>query len=192
MREKGLVVNGFLFSSNKDYTQAKEEFEAIEYLKTNTDLSKPRTILKLYNKLIENNTFQTPIGYTFLKELQHDIIKSELVKPEDIEEIYIPNLMKMSGDNEYEKLSIEHYKQLAHKEHIKNRNSKIVNVFLIITIIVMIVMALYSDKTLFNEYKNNIINQYAAWEEDLKNWDEELKSWEEDLEKRETLLNDKQ
>lgn len=192
MREKGLVVNGFLFSTNKEYTQAVEEFEATEYIKANTDLSNPRTVLKLYNKFIENRTFHTPIGYTFLKELQNIIMESKLVKTEDIEGIYISNLIKTSGDNEYEKLSIENYKQQTQIVRVKNRNLKIVNVFLVITIIIMIVMAIYNDKTLFAEYKNEIIDKYASWEEKLKTWEEELKSWEEDLEKREDLLKEKQ
>jgi hypothetical protein len=54
----------------------------------------------------------------------------------------------------------------------------------------MIAIAIYSDKTVFTDYKNAIINQYAAWEEDLNSREEDLNSREEDLNNRERLLKD--
>ena len=165
MREKGLVVNGFLFSTNKDYNQAKEELEAIDYIRTNTDLANSGTVLKLYNKLTENRTFHTPVGYTFLKELQGTIIRTGLVKPADLEGIYIPG--KGSDNNEVAILKAEQYKVMAERAQIKNRNSRIINIFLVVIIIAMIIIAINTDKSVFTNFENNIIDKYSVWEEEL-------------------------
>ncbi len=109
MNENDLVVNGFLFSTKKDYSLAKDELDAIAYIQKNTDLSKPNTMLKLYRKLVSSNTFQTPIGYMFLNQLQEEILKTNIISYEELEKIKIlPNVKK---ENEFEKNSVERLKQ---------------------------------------------------------------------------------
>jgi predicted nucleic acid-binding Zn ribbon protein len=179
LREKGLVVSGFLFSTNKDYNDAKEEQEAIDYLREKSDLSNARTALKVYNKLTENRTFHTPVGYSFLKELQDIIIKSGIVKPEDLDGIYIPG--RSNANNEVNMLQAEQYKVLAEKEHNRNRNSRIINIFLVGIILVMMVLAIYTDKTVFSNFENSIIDKYAGWEEELSQREQALKESEEKL-----------
>ncbi len=179
MREKGLVVNGFLFSTNKEYNQAKEELEAIEYIKKNTDLANSGIVLKLYNKLTENRTFHTPVGYTFLKELQGTILRSGIVKPENLEGIYIPG--KSSDNNEVAILKAEQYKVMAEREHTKNRNSRIINIFLVFIIMIMIIIAINTDRTKFTNFENNIIDKYSSWEEDLKERERVLNELEDRL-----------
>jgi len=182
MSEKGLLIGGFLFSTNKEYSDAKQEQETIEYLKANSDLSKPKTVLKLYSKLTENRTFHTPIGYLFLKELQEIILNAGIVKLEELESIYIPT-QNLSENEELNNLSLHHYKQIAEKAHIQNRNSRIINIFLAFIIIVMIAIAIYSDKSVYTDFENKVIDKYASWEEELNNR-------EQDLNNREKLLND--
>lgn len=175
MREKGLVVNGFLFSTNKDYKEANEEQEAIDYLRENSDLSNARTALKLYNKFTENRTFHTPVGYSFLKELQDTILKEGVVKPENLEAIYIPG---SGGNNEVDILRAEQYREIAEREHTRNRNSRIINIFLVCIIFIMIIISLYSDKTVFSKFEEGILNKYASWEEELNQREQALDALE--------------
>jgi len=188
LSEKGLVVGGFLFSSNKEYNDAKQEQETIEYLKANSDLSKPKTVLKLYSKLTENRTFHTLVGYLFLKELQEIILKAGIVKLEELDSIYVPT-QNFSENEELINLSLHHYKQSAEKAQIQNRNSRIINISLAFIIIVMIAIAIYSDKTVYTDFENRVINKYASWEEELNNREQKLNNREKLLNEAETNLN---
>lgn len=181
MKDTDLLVAGFLFNTNKEYSDAKDELEAVEYIKTNTDLSKPKLALKLYKKLTENRTFHTPVGYCFLKELQDTIKRAGVIAPEALENIYVlPH--SGSATEEINVISLEHYKQLSETEHIKNRNSRIINIFLVLIILVMLAIAALSDKTIYSNFENEIINKYASWEEDLNKRQQQL-------DEREATLN---
>lgn len=177
MEELGLAVGGFLFSTNKDYTDAKEEQETVSYLKENTDLENPKTVLKLYNKLTENRTFHTPVGYTFLKELQDIVINSSLVKPENLDSIYIPPL-NYSSSGEQNALLAKQFKEAAEKERNRNKNSLIINIFLSAVIIIMFGIAFYSDKTTYSKFENKVIDKYASWEEELNQREQTIKDLE--------------
>ncbi|WMJ87717.1 hypothetical protein [Anaerocolumna sp. MB42-C2] len=178
MREKGLIIGGYLFSNNKDYNSAKEEYESIHILRSKADLTDPGTVLKLYNKLIENRTFHTIIGYTFLKELQVVVLSSGIVKEEDIDGIYIP----VQNANNIDISDFEKYKQLTEKQKNLIRNKRIINIFLLITILGMLIIAIYTNKSVYADFENKIINRYSAWEEELNNREEDLIQREEALE----------
>lgn len=179
MREKGLVTVGYLFSTNKDYSDANEEQESINLLRSKADLSNPRTALKLYNKLIENRTFHTIVGFTFLKELQVTILNSGIVKAEDLDGIYVPPQI---DNNEVDTLTLEKYKLLADTQKVRIRNSRIINLFLVITILFMIIIAIYTDKTMYTDFENKVIDRYSTWEDELNNREQDLIKREEALE----------
>ncbi len=179
MREKGRITGGYLFSSDKDYSDANEEQESIHILRAKTDLSNPRTALKLYNKLVENRTFHTVIGFVFLKELQDTILNSGIVKAEELDGIYIP---AQAGNNEVNASVLEKYKLLTERQKVRGRNSRIINLFLVFTIFIMIMIALYTDKTKYAELENKVIDRYSVWEEELNNREQRLMKREEALE----------
>lgn len=184
MEESQNQVNGFIFSTNEDFRRAKEEQEAIDHFKAKIDLTNANDTLKLYNRFIEKNTFRTPVGYLFLKELQESILRSGLIKPEEMKKInYISqDTGKKTDINEANYLPLNKYKEMVENLKIKLRNSRIINVFLLAIVIAMIIIAIYSDKTVFTNFENDVLDRYASWEEELK-----LK--EKELQERETQLN---
>ncbi|MBU5332646.1 hypothetical protein KQI61_10575 [Anaerocolumna aminovalerica] len=184
MGESQNQVNGFIFNNNEDFSRAKEEQEVIDHFKTKVDLSDPNDTLKLYNRFIEKNTFQTPVGYLFLKELQESILKSDIIKPEEMQKInYISqNPSTKTVKKEVDSLALNKYKEMVQNLKIKLRNSRIINLFFLVIVIAMIIIAIYSDKTVFTNFENEVIDHYASWEEELK-----LK--ENELEEREAKLN---
>lgn len=182
MGETSLSVNGFLFSNNKEYNDAKQEKGAIEHFKNKLDLSNPREALKLYNKILEKQSFRTPVGYLFLKELQDFIIKSEIIKIEDMQEIYIfTENANVSYNNDFDSVSLNHYKELFDTEKMRHRNSRIINIFLVIIIMAMMYIALKADKTEFSDFENKVINKYSTWEEELTTREQKLNEREEKL-----------
>lgn len=179
-------VNGFMFNANEDFNRAKEEQEAIDHFKAKIDLTNTNEALKLYNRFIEKNTFRTPVGYLFLKELQESILKSGIIKPEEIMKInYIsPSSGTKTDINEVDYIPLNKYKDMVQHLKIKLRNSRIINIFFLAIVIAMIIIAVYSDKTVFSNFENKVIDRYASWEEEL-----ELK--EKELKEREDKLNNK-
>lgn len=177
--EKKYVVDGFEFSTESDYKMAKEELEAIIYFKDKINLSDLSNIAKLYNRILDRRTFHTPVGYSFLKDLQNRLIQSGYVKNEDVEKIFITN--RNHTENQVDSLSIDHFKKIATVEKSKRRNLKIINTFLVVTILIMFLIALYSDKTVFTKFENELIDRYATWEEELNNRELELEEKEKEL-----------
>lgn len=178
--DKKYVVDGFEFLSEAEYNAAKEELTAINFFKEKTDLSDLSTVIKLYNRILARNTFHTVVGYSFLKELQNTIILSSKNKLKDLENIHV-KAVQGSEENRLDLITAEKFKELAKKEKTKHRNSRIINLFLTLTIIIMFIIALYSDKTVFKKFENDIIDEYASWEEELTQREEELDKREEKL-----------
>lgn len=180
MNDKNLVVQGFVFNTKKEYELAKEEEEAIAYLRENTDLSKPKSLLKLYQKLNNNKTFQTPIGYFFLKELKDKILSMEVIPTEELEDIAVSIAWK-KDPNEFEQNSLEGLKQRVKDKTLKIRNLYIIIVFLCMILVTMVIISIYKDKTLFTDYQNELLDKYSTWEETLKIKEDELTLWETEL-----------
>ena len=64
------TVEGFYFESEKQAARAQKEADGIKYIKENTKMDDPEVVLKLYNKLIQDEMLSTPVGMAFLVELQ--------------------------------------------------------------------------------------------------------------------------
>ncbi len=178
MKENEYTVAGYSFSNVHDYKDAKRDEETIEYIKSKTDLSDLNKTLKLYHKLVERKTLKTIVGYTFLKELQERIVKEGIVSRDNLPYIPIDKQIKayssaLAHEQEQKHLSkIENYK-------IKLRNSRIISLFLMVIIIAMILISIFSDRSVFINYENKIIDKYALWEEELNAREKLIKEKEE-------------
>ena len=51
--DKRFILDGFVFSTRKDYERACKEKETIEYLVANSNMSDMKAVLKIYNKAVE-------------------------------------------------------------------------------------------------------------------------------------------
>src|SRR4051794_31176543 len=122
------LVDGFLFSTSKEYGQGKSEYETISYLREKSDLSNPKIVLKLYNKLMDDDTFHTMVGYVFLKELQDIIIAANIIKEEELKKIYIPT--NLSYDEETTIKPVNQYQIKIKNLQTTLRNVRIINLFL--------------------------------------------------------------
>lgn len=182
------LVDGFLFSTSKEFNQGKSEYETISYLRENSDLSNPKIVLKLYNKLIVDDTFHTMVGFVFLKELQDIIVNANIIKEEELTKIYIPT--NLSYDDETTIKPVNQYQVKITNLQATLRNLRIINIFFVVTIIIMFVLALFADKSAYTNFETDIINQYSTWQEDLKTKEDELKLFEDSLNEREDNILD--
>lgn len=169
MKENEYNVAGYSFSDAHDYKEAKREEETIEYIKANTDLNDLNKAIKLYHKLVERKTLKTVVGFAFLKELQERILKEGIIAKENM-----PCIQVEKNEKEIKAYSgkMEHEQEQKHLEiiedyKIKLRNSRIICGFLAAIIAAMILISVFSDRSVFSNYENKLIDKYSAWEEQL-------------------------
>lgn len=168
MSENGYKLEGFLFTDLNEYKEAKKEAESIEYIKANNDLEDYRQSLKIYHKMVEHNYLRTPVGHAFLKQLQDRIQKEGVVGSNSLPCIPVGKKKTASALFHFtEHNQTTKQPDMTTEYRLRLRNTRIVSLFLFGIIIIMIFMAVYSDRTKFTDYQNQIVNKYAAWEEDL-------------------------
>lgn len=166
------IILGYTFSDEESYLEAKKEADKINYILEKTDIDKEKTLFELYNALNDDNVFRTIIGYNFLTQLRKRILSRTTTKDDEISPIKINSNNLPSSVKEFSAMQNENkkrqYKKLSENYHIKLRNSRIINIFLVVLIMVMIVISLYADRTVFQKFEESIVNKYAAWQEELE------------------------
>ena len=132
--DKRFILDGFVFSTRKDYERACKEKETIEYLVANSNMSDMKAVLKIYNKAVEKKSFQTVIGLEFIENMRKRLLSSGIVKENQL--AYVPVVPrvkeKMSGksitDKDVLEKNVEKYKNAyeAEKAGKKIKNMAIV------------------------------------------------------------------
>lgn len=187
MMESENKVSGYSFTNIQEYKEAKREAETIDYIRANTDLKDLNKVLKLYHKLVERQTLKTIVGYGFLKELQDIILKEGIISKDSLPCIKIEKDMKQfkAYSNSLEQNREQKNQSLAEEYRIRHRNSRIINIFLVIIIIAMIMIAFFSNRSKSTVNEEQTTDKFSAWEEDLK-------AKEADLLEREAALIEKE
>ena len=190
------IVGGFLFEDNKMAELAQKEEEGIRFIKERTDLEHPEVVYSLYQKLLEQNLFVTPVGQQFMVELQNILLASEHISKEDIPPIKILKPQVLEPERE-----IKQTVKTAEKESISKVDGKYKKPFYVALFFAIIFGISVVGMFLINElsansasivnYRDEIINEYAAWEAELKEKEAELKKKEKELKQREAELEEK-
>ena len=136
--------------------------------------------------MIESNTFFTPIGLEYLRQLQ-----AYLYKRTEIEDTRIPDIPVLVSytdiHNQYDnKKDLERDQRLHRRRRVKTfkqeyKTSLLVNLFLILMIIAMFIIVLKSDTPNMINYENAITNRYASWEQELTERESKVREKEAEL-----------
>lgn len=161
-----LCINGYLFNTPEEYQEAKKEEEVIRYIKSKTNVKNYDSTLKLYNTLIEKNTFHTPVGVGFLHELylilaankEHDkpkpIVLNDIIKQSN------GKIIDSNKNDSKVRNVVELYKS-------KYKNAKIVIFFLIILLAALFIITFTGDNSPLIDEETKLQDKYASWEEEL-------------------------
>ena len=191
MSEK-YIVDGYQFTNQKDYDDAKNEKKGIKYLTAQIDWNDSNRVRQLYCDLCEQKIFRTPIGIDFMKKMRANLTKSaEGDKP--LPYVCVPSV----NAEEYEKaVKIETKKREDSIKEMNRANSKLrgklktavfFNILLIVVIIFMFILANTSSNPNIINYERKIQDKYAKWAEELKDKENELRAREKDLEKNSAI-----
>lgn len=181
--KKEYIVDGFLFFSEADAAAAREELKKARYLERHLDNQGANIIHQLYQKALQERTFQTPVGLAFVKLLRDRLIE-EGVEEFDIEPIpvyYDVTQNKIRSGHEPVK---EEPKEKPEKRMTKFKISFLLNVFLILLVAGMFYVAMTGDNPNILNYENALVNKYASWEQELSEREKTVREKEQELDLR--------
>lgn len=181
-----LLVNGYCFGSLQDAGQASAESSKVEYFKEKTRGRKAGNLLALYDKLLDEKVFRTPVGWEYLRQLQEEILRSG-ISPEQVRPIPVYASFTYRVQEDIEK---EADRQMTVRAERKARRDKrlrlslCANVLLAVLVAVMFLIALRSDNPNILNYRKVLTNQFSAWEQELTERENELRRKEQELQDR--------
>lgn len=176
-------VCGYQFGSREDVKRALSEQQKIEYFREKTVGKSTKVLYAFYHQLLEENMFQTPVGFEYLKELQNRLY-SEGVPREEVKPIPLTQT--------YSRRSVEELKRLANvqmrevpKQKKLNVNalqiSVIINVLLVILVLAMFVITLQSEHPNVLNYRKAVIDEYSSWEQEITERENAVREKEREL-----------
>lgn len=186
LKEDLLTVQGFRFTALADARTAEEEYKKMVYIRQRMNKDNPEEVLAIYDKMIENGLFVTPVGVDFLMRVREYLVESKAIALERIRPIETGSLFTQRARNEARAAArprvttdlVAENNKLKNKYHIALATS----IISIILVAVMFVVAKSSDNPNILNYRTAIENQYSDWEESLSQREQALKEKEEALE----------
>ena len=175
-------AGGFVFRTKKEAELAQREIEGTKYLRQKLDMENPNAVFSIYQNLIEQDLFETPVGYCFLKELRDYLLMIPAISNEEVLAIPIryPQTEEEEKKQKKEQKKEEQRKERQkEKEKAKNRkeqkkegkNYKGL-------------LAATSDNVNILNYENKLIDKYSSWEQELEEREQAVKEQEQELEEK--------
>lgn len=173
------VLDGFTFQNEEELNLAKEEKKKIAYIESKVNYRDINAILTLYNKLINDSVFKTPIGLMYMKRM-YDYLdtKRELF---DGELNPLPAELTRIGRKRLGQAELDSVADGEKKESIVPLVSIILNILLVIAIIAMFIITLSADRPNILNYERVLTDQYSSWEQDLREREKVVKEKEQML-----------
>lgn len=179
------LLDGFIFLNDEDYELALSELEKIKYISEKLNKSNLEGVLQVYNKMAQGKIFVTPIGIEYLRELQRLLLNNPQIDDSRIAmvpvNLEIVGALRNSGKVEEPKEKKEPEKKPRKSYKQQYKTSLIFSVAMAIVVIAMYVIALKSDYPNIINYRENILNEYSGWEQELREREQIVKDKELEL-----------
>ncbi len=179
--EKSNIVGGYEFLSETDADKANMDLSKIKLLESRVKVSRPKDMLAVYQKAIENKIFKTPIGWRYLIDLRERLLDSGFSE-DDL--IPIPVEVSFTRHSAFENLTVkQRIKPEKEKEKLEFKRifPIVLDVVLVILVILMFIIAATSENDNIINYKRNVTNRYSAWDEELKEREKAVREAEKKL-----------
>lgn len=195
-------AGGFVFRTKKEAELAQREIEGTKYLRQKLDMENPQAVFSIYQNLIEQDLFETPVGYCFLKELRDYLLMIPAISNEEVLAIPIryPQTEEEEKKQKKEQKKEEQRKERQReKEKAKNKKEQkkegknykgrcqffmVTSLILLISVVSMMLLAATSDNVNILNYENKLIDKYSSWEQELEEREQAVKEQEQALEEK--------
>lgn len=176
------TVNGFLFGSKADVELAKSELNTVKYIDKKIENRNADTILSVFQGAIERKMFRTPVGYSYLHELQKRMLSLGMSKDKipSVPLFQIYNNQLTEEDRPKRTVSVPKKKKRDDVVRM-NRSLILINLVLIILIIALFVISINGSNATVLNYRTAVMNEYSAWEEELKERERSVRQKEQEL-----------
>ena len=179
-KRQEFTINGFLFGAKEDIEIAQQELSAIQYIDKKIENRSGETILSVYQAALEKSLFKTPIGYSYLHDLQKRMLQLGINK-----EKFQPIPLYQVFNNEYKEdiKPVRIVKRIKKKDKTKSnlRTSVLINIILFILVIVLFFISMTGNTPTVLNYRNAIENEYSSWEQELTNREKAIREKESTL-----------
>lgn len=180
--KENLQMSGYRFGSLEDAEAAGEEARKITYFKEKTKGKSPHMILALYDKLLDEKVFKTPVGWEYLKELQESLKKTGISEEEIRPISFYVNFAYKTGDELDHVRARQRIRPAKKKRNVSALQiSACVNILLAALVLAMFVITLKSDNPNILNYRQAITNEYASWEQELTERENKVREKEQSL-----------
>lgn len=174
------MVEGYLFMNEEDAELARQEKKKVEYLKQHINYSSTESVLRIYKKALAERIFKTPVGHDFLKAMREQLLQSGQIAEEEV-----PPVVLFTTYNMRMRQSYTPAKQYVKAKEEKKANwpvvSLIANLILALAVAAMFMITLKSDNPNILNYEKNLVNRYAAWEQELREREQVVREKEKEL-----------
>lgn len=195
-------AGGFVFRTKKEAELAQREIEGTKYLRQKLDMENPNAVFSIYQNLIEQDLFETPVGYCFLKELRDYLLMIPAISNEEVLAIPIryPQTEEEEKKQKKEQKKEEQRKERKReKEKAKDKKEQkkegknykgrcqffmVTSLILLISVVSMMLLAATSDNVNILNYENKLIDKYSSWEQELEEREQAVKEQEQALEEK--------
>lgn len=195
--EEGFLVEGYRFYSKDEAEKASRELAKIKVLDEKLNAEDYDMVKSIYLKALKQQTFETQIGFDYLRNIQRYLISRKVLKPE---ENPIPiRYSKMMQEEEvchikeeyqaFEKelreetgKQIDRERELSDKEKSKCRTFMILTGVLAVMVVGMFLISLTGKNENILNYKTVLVNRYAEWEQELTEREAAIRQKEAELE----------
>lgn len=175
-------VEGYHFGTLEDAKQARLEKKEAEYFEARLGGGTAGNMLSVYNKILDEKVFTTPVGWEYVKQLQQRLrtlgVSEELIRPIPMYVTFVHE--KQSVMDNLVRERVKPSRQLS-KDKKNLRKSVFVNVVLGILVLAMFIITMKGSNPNILNYKKNITNQYASWEQELTGREKQLRQKENEL-----------
>lgn len=179
-----METGGFAFYTESDGKLAETERRKIEYLEARIDYSRPESILHVYNKVLQDQVFRTPVGLVFLKKLQDYLLKQPQIAPERVQPIPLfdtyTDAVEQRRQNERENIR-ERAAEQKKRANIRFQISVVLNILLVLAICAMFLISVQSEQPNIFNYERALVDRYAAWEQELEEREQAIREREREL-----------
>lgn len=175
-------AEGFIFLNAEDAGMASKEKKQIEYLEKHLDYRRPQQVLTLYERMLRERIFKTPVGMIYLKHLQDFLLGQGDIDPAKVPMIPINSpciMVPHKRERPVRGGTRDREAQSGRKAWV--RMSIILNVLLALAVIFMFTLAITSNQPNILNYRTAILNEYAAWEQDLQEREQVIRDKEREL-----------
>lgn len=182
-----LEVGGYRFGSFEDAKAAAREMKNAQYLDERVASMSLKQLEAVYNRMLDQKVFNTPVGWEYLKFLRTQMenagMDTDSLRPISLYTTFVTDKLDNKSYEHVAKMYVKPSKTELQKTKKSFKISVLLNFLLVILVIAMFVITLSSPSPNILNYKTALENKYASWEQNLTERENALRE-------KEALLED--